>query len=119
MDSSIRERGVAILNLKIMKHCTSCGALHADDPSLFCLRCGGGTLTEVGDDLPFSSSMMEYTYKGDKISKSGEYAGRQCRAVRRPDGKCIRGRNSNMLVQFDTGESVVVLARMLRKNNKT
>ena len=36
----------------------------------------------------------------------------------RPDGKCIRGKNGNMLVEFETGEKVVVLGRLLRKAKK-
>jgi hypothetical protein len=59
--------------------------------------------------------MMEYTYRGDRLARTGPWAGRQCRAVRRSDGKCIRGRNGNMLVEFDCGTMVVVLARQLRK----
>lgn len=56
-----------------------------------------------------------YKYHGDKIAKSiSPYAGKICTAIHRPDGKCIRGRNSNMLVSFD-GVPVVIPARMLRK----
>lgn len=59
---------------------------------------------------------MEYNYHGDKLAKiESKYAGQQCRAVRRSDGKCIRGRNSNMLVEFAGGVRVVIPARMLRK----
>lgn len=59
---------------------------------------------------------MEYTYHGDKLAKAiSPYAGKTCKAVRRPNGKCIRGKNSNMLVEFKNGVRVVVLARMLRK----
>jgi hypothetical protein len=56
---------------------------------------------------------MEYTYRGDKITDI-RFKGQSCKAVRR-NGKCIRGRNGNMLVEFATGEKVVVLARQLRK----
>lgn len=42
------------------------------------------------------------------------FKGHNCNAVRNMNGKCVRGRNSNMLVSFD-GKKVVVLARMLRK----
>jgi hypothetical protein len=38
-----------------------------------------------------------------------------CSAVRNEKDKCIRGKNSNMLVKFENGEKVVVLARQLRK----
>lgn len=55
-----------------------------------------------------------YTYVGDKIAKTGTRAGKTCTAVRRADGKCIRGKNGNMLVEFlDT--RVVVPAKHLRK----
>lgn len=53
-----------------------------------------------------------YKYLGDRLT-SPELKGATCEAVRRND-KCIRGRNSNMLVSFD-GVKVVVLARLLRK----
>lgn len=56
----------------------------------------------------------EYTYRGDRLTSSA-LAGQTCRAVRRPDGKCIRGANANMLVEFETGAKHVVLARQLRK----
>lgn len=55
----------------------------------------------------------EYTYLGDKQTDE-RYKKKGCRAVRRPDKKCIRGKNGNMLVLFD-GKPVVVLARQLRK----
>jgi len=59
---------------------------------------------------------MEYIYHGDKLAKGfSQYAGKECKAVRRSDGKCIRGKNSNMLVEFEGGVKVVILARMLRK----
>jgi hypothetical protein len=55
-----------------------------------------------------------YAYLGDKLTAPA-LAGQPCRAVLRPDGKCIVGRGS-MLVQF-AGESSprVVLRRRLRK----
>ena len=55
----------------------------------------------------------EYMYLGDKLTNT-ELKGKECDAVRRPDGKCIRGRNGNMLVMFG-GKKLVVLARQLRK----
>lgn len=59
---------------------------------------------------------MDYIYHGDKYAKlCSPYAGLECKAVRHKDGKCIRGRNSNMLVAFGCGKQVVVPARMLRK----
>lgn len=57
---------------------------------------------------------MNYTYRGDKLTDPG-LKNQICSAVRRPDGKCIRGKNSNMLVQFEGGQKAVVLARQLRK----
>jgi hypothetical protein len=36
-------------------------------------------------------------------------------AVRRADGKCIRGKNGSMLVQFEDGRKMVVVGRLLRK----
>lgn len=57
--------------------------------------------------------MSEYTYRGDRFTNP-DLKGKQCVAVRRPDGKCIRGRNGNMLVSFN-GIVTVVLARQLRK----
>lgn len=56
---------------------------------------------------------QQYIYHGDKLT-SPELKGKPCKAVRRSNGKCIRGRNSNMLVEFD-GVKAVVLARQLRK----
>lgn len=56
-----------------------------------------------------------YRYLGDKITDA-KYKNQICEAVRRPnDGKCIRGKNSNMLVKFLDGTTVVILARKLRK----
>ncbi|HYV53570.1 MAG TPA: hypothetical protein VE933_03180 [Chitinophagaceae bacterium] len=57
--------------------------------------------------------MKEYVYRGDKFAGK-HYKDKHCIAVQRADGKCIRGRNGNMLVSFD-GTKVVVLARQLRK----
>ncbi|MDX5417687.1 MAG: hypothetical protein LPK09_00620 [Hymenobacteraceae bacterium] len=60
---------------------------------------------------------MEYIYLGDKLAKLlySPYTGMPCKAVRR-NGKCIRGRNANMLVEFEDGNKQVIPARMLRKN---
>lgn len=56
--------------------------------------------------------LAEYIYLGDRLT--GEFKGKTCTAVRRPDGKCIRGKNGSMLVEFD-GVRAVVLGRRLRK----
>jgi hypothetical protein len=55
-----------------------------------------------------------YIYLGDKLTSS-QLKRQTCKAVKREDGKCIRGRNSNFLVQFNDGSKVVVLGRLLRK----
>ncbi len=57
---------------------------------------------------------MDYIYLGDKLTAT-QFKKQPCSAVRRPDGKCIRGKNSNMLVEFSGGVKCVVMARMLRK----
>ena len=57
--------------------------------------------------------IYEYVYLGDR-STPELYKGQKCIAVRRADGKCVRGKNGNMLVSFD-GTKVVVVARLLRK----
>lgn len=56
----------------------------------------------------------EYIYLGDRLTRP-ELRRMPCRAVRRSDGKCIRGRNGNMLVEFDGVGKCVVLGRLLRK----
>jgi len=58
--------------------------------------------------------MLQYVYRGDRWTMDW-LRGRTCEAVRRSDGKCIRGKNGNMLVKFTSGEVVVVLGRQLRK----
>lgn len=58
--------------------------------------------------------MADYIYKGDRMTDA-KFKGQECCAVRNSKGKCIRGRNSNMLVRFSSGETVVILARLLRK----
>jgi len=57
--------------------------------------------------------VTNYKYLGDRFTDL-TYKGQECQAVRRPDGKCIRGKNGNMLVSFN-GKLVVVIARLLRK----
>jgi len=56
--------------------------------------------------------MNEYIYLGDILTDS-ELKGKECRAIRRENGKCIR-RGSKMLVVFGQTKHVV-LARLLRK----
>ncbi len=57
--------------------------------------------------------MTEYIYHGDRFTDPA-LKNKQCSAVRRQDGKCIRGKNGNMLVEFE-GVRVNVIARQLRK----
>jgi hypothetical protein len=54
-----------------------------------------------------------YRYLGDRYT-SPELKGATCKAVRRPDGKCIRGKNGSMMVEFESGKCVVI-GRLLRK----
>lgn len=57
--------------------------------------------------------MNDYIYLGDRLTDP-ILKGRECNAVRRKDGKCIRGRNGNMLVSIE-GVIYNVLAKRLRK----
>jgi hypothetical protein len=59
------------------------------------------------------SVAMEYIYLGDRQTSS-ILRGSKCRAIRR-SGKCIRGKNGSMLVQFENGDRHVVMGRYLRK----
>lgn len=61
--------------------------------------------------------MNEYVYHGDKMTAPG-LKKRECRSVRRPDGKCIRGKNGSMLVHFPGVGDCVVIGRLLRKIKK-
>jgi hypothetical protein len=56
---------------------------------------------------------MEYVYLGDR-NTSSQLKKANCNAVRR-NGKCIRGKNGSMLVQFEDGKMHVVMGRLLRK----
>jgi len=58
--------------------------------------------------------VSSYRYIGDRWTDPA-LKGIRCRAVRRPDGRCVRGRNGSMLVEVATGQRVVVLGRLLRK----
>ena len=58
--------------------------------------------------------MLEYRYLGDRNTMISLKKA-PCRAVRRIDGKCIRGRNGNMLVEMEDGRRFVVVGRLLRK----
>jgi hypothetical protein len=58
-----------------------------------------------------------YIYRGDRFTDH-DLKGQTCEAVIRPDGKCIRGKNGNMLVSFN-GTKTAVIARQLRKVKTT
>ncbi len=60
--------------------------------------------------------MTRYLYLGDRLT-APRLRGQACEAVRNSRGKCIRGRNGNMLVRFG-GERVNVVARLLRKQQQ-
>jgi hypothetical protein len=57
---------------------------------------------------------MDYIYHGDMFTDH-KYKKQPCKAVRNDAGKCIRGKNSNMLVEFVNGDRVVIMAKTLRK----
>lgn len=57
-----------------------------------------------------------YLYRGDRYTDN-QYKMQPCLPVLSNTGKCIRGRNSNMLVSFASG-TVVILARQLRRLDK-
>jgi hypothetical protein len=55
---------------------------------------------------------VRYVYLGDRHT-AAEFRHQPCDPVRRPDGKCVRGRGAQ-LVRFADGREVVVVARRLR-----
>ena len=57
---------------------------------------------------------MKYIYLGDRLTTQ-EFKNKTCVAIKNKKNKCIRGKNSTMLVLFDNGVVVNVLARRLRK----
>lgn len=57
-----------------------------------------------------------YLYRGDRYTDE-KYKLQPCLPVLSSAGKCIRGRNGNMLVSFQSG-SCIVLARQLRRLDK-
>ena len=57
-----------------------------------------------------------YLYRGDRYTDD-KYKLQPCSPVLSSTGKCIRGRNGNMLVSFQSG-SCIVLARQLRRLDK-
>jgi hypothetical protein len=58
---------------------------------------------------------MEYTYLSDR-NTSVHLKKANCNAVRR-NGKCIRGKNGSMMVEFENGRVHVIVGRLLRKAN--
>lgn len=56
--------------------------------------------------------MSQYIYLGDRYTDPA-LKKQPCEAIKK-NGKCIRGRNGNMLVSFSC-KPVVVIARLLRK----
>jgi hypothetical protein len=56
---------------------------------------------------------MNYIYLGDRFTDLS-LKNQPCTAVKKPNGKCIRGRNSNMLVEIN-GVKTVILGRRLKK----
>ena len=60
---------------------------------------------------------MTYKYLGDRLTRP-ELKGALCDAIKRPDGKCIRGRNGAMRVQFEDGTTATVIGRLLRRLDK-
>ena len=61
-----------------------------------------------------TSFIPEYIYLGDRLTRP-ELHGARCRAVRNAAGKCRRGRNGVMSVEFEDGQRCTVLGRRLRK----
>jgi hypothetical protein len=57
-----------------------------------------------------------YFYRGDRYTDD-KYKLQPCSPVLSNTGKCIRGKNGNMLVSFQSG-SCIVLARQLRRLDK-
>ena len=57
-----------------------------------------------------------YLYRGDRYTDD-KYKFQPCLPVLSNTGKCIRGKNGNMLVSFQS-ESCIVLARQLRRLDK-
>lgn len=58
--------------------------------------------------------MKLYKYIGDSMTDPA-LKGASCSAVLRADGKCYRGKNGSMLVEFAGGRQAVVIGRLLRK----
>lgn len=59
---------------------------------------------------------MVYLYLGDRKTNP-DLRRKKCMAVRK-NGRCIRGKNGSMLVQFANGQQQVVIGRLLRKTTE-
>lgn len=57
-----------------------------------------------------------YLYRGDRYTDS-RYRLQPCYPILSNTGKCMRGKNGNMLVSFQSG-TVIILARQLRRLDK-
>jgi hypothetical protein len=57
--------------------------------------------------------MQLYKYHGDKLTDQ-KHKGKVCTLPKRANGKCFRGKNGNMLADFN-GELVNIIGRCLRK----
>jgi hypothetical protein len=68
---------------------------------------------EMSGKTKGTTHTADYVYRGDKQT-SDAVRGEHCSAVRRHDGKCIRGKNGSMLVSFQ-GKKTVVIGRLLKK----
>jgi len=58
--------------------------------------------------------MTKYIYLGDRFTTQ-EFKNKTCVAVKNKNDKCIRGKNSTMLVIFENNLVCNVLVRRLRK----
>lgn len=58
--------------------------------------------------------LATHRYLGDRFTPP-ELRGRLCMLPRRPNGRCYRGRNGNIEVQWSDGTRDVVVGRRLRK----
>ncbi len=61
----------------------------------------------ITEEIPF-----KYIYHGDRLTDPS-LKKKICYAVRKD--KCIRGKNGSMLVVFESGETHVIIGKLLRK----
>ena len=60
--------------------------------------------------------MRTYIYLGDRLTDP-QLKGQHCYAILQANGKCIRGKNGSMLVEFEGGRKANVIGRLLRKHS--